>query len=99
MSGAAAEWKQLIVCAAIKNKRTGVIICGVRHFDLLMHAQIEAQNAQGDYIDADQGFVDNRGKFLNRKDSFVVAAKQNQFKENDDAPCVIGTNLYSEDLY
>ena len=84
-----------IVCAAIRHKDTGVIILGVRHFDLLMHKAIEQYGYRNHPFD--QGFVNQRGDFLTRGEAFLVAKEAGQIRKktgNVDVP-----ELYSEDLY
>jgi len=86
--------RRRIVCAANKNVHTHYVILGVRHFDMIMHKQIEKFQLGRDWI---QGFVDNRGEFLDRKEAFEVAQKAGQIirktgGENSD-------ELFSEDLY
>lgn len=67
--------KQRVVCAAIKNT-DGDIICGPRHFDIIMRLQI--MNSKKDWIIPEQGFVDQFGKFLNRKEAYIVAKSAEQ---------------------
>lgn len=83
-----------IVCAAIKNA-LGSVICAPRHFDGVMHAQI-AMHAQDGWKQAEQGFVDQRGRFLTREEAFLIAnaAKQIVRRVGGDDRC-----LYSENLY
>lgn len=82
-----------IVCAANKHRETGTIFCGARHFDGLMRAQIKA--AEYKFTGYDQGFIDQWGRFYDRKEAWKVAKKNNQIKR------ISGTEgtLYSEDLY
>lgn len=87
-----------VVCAAIKHA-DGRIICGVRHMDLLMHAQIRASGVtskQGGWFEAEQGFVDSRGQWLSREHAWTMALTQGQIKHRvgGDDP-----KLYSENLY
>lgn len=52
------------------------------------------------YIDAhgeDQGFLDDSGKYLTRKEALVVATENNQLKEDTMGP-ELG-ELYSEDVW
>lgn len=87
---------QRVVCAANRHKRTGKIICGARHFDLIMHAQIKDDDLD-DWHDSEQGFIDQWGNFLTRQEAFTIAKRQNQFN-GQGAPHADGI-LYSEDLY
>lgn len=85
-----------VVCAAIRHKITGAIICGARHFDKIMCKQIEGPKI-GVWADADQGFIDQFGNFMTRQEAYVIAEKNGQFFGKD-APHEKGC-LYSEDLY
>ena len=84
-----------VVCAANKHEYTGILILGVRHFDSLMHKQIDLLGFKNhSFI---QGFVDKHGKFLTREEAYIVAKEANQIIRktgNPDEPV-----LYSEDLY
>lgn len=93
---AASEWKpdysvtpRRIVCAANKHRATGRIICGARHWDKVMRSQTQ------DYKGWEQGFIDQFGDFLNRKDAWKIAEEQGQIRRTVSTP---GT-LYSENLY
>lgn len=79
-----------VVCAAIR--RFGLIICGARHFDPIMREVLKDLDAGG--IGFDQGFIDQHGVFMNRKESWVVAEAAGQIV-NRSTP---GT-LFSENLY
>lgn len=93
----------MIVCAAILIPGSGRVILGVRHYDSLMHSTIEAiYGEESDEFVYDsnpvQGFIDNKGRFHNRKDSFRIALEAGQVS------CRPGMKLeecflYSEDLY
>ena len=83
-----------VVCAAIRNAR-GEIICGPRHFDATMHQTIR-NHASTDWKGAEQGFVDQHGIFLNRKQALGVAEEAGQIIRRcggDDK------ELFSENLY
>lgn len=84
-----------IVCAAVRNKRTAVIIAGVRHFDLIMRPHLIADpDRDAGYI---EGFLDASGKFYERTASLQIAVGLGQV----DPENKIGNpgELYSEDLY
>lgn len=88
--------KQFVVCAALRNKK-GQIICGPRHFDSIMCGQIKATRLK--WNKAEQGFVDQFGKFLNRMEAWYVAYPNGQIVRRcgNDGPKGIG--LFSENLY
>ena len=85
---------QCIVCAANRHKFDGDIdiILGIRHWDKLMRQQA----FDSDYSDYEQGFIDNKGKFLTREEAWVVAEREGQIirRVGGDEGC-----LYSENLY
>lgn len=85
---------RLIVCAAIRNS-SGTIICGPRHLDLTMHAQI-ALCTQGGWKFAEQGFVDQHGEFLTRAAAWEIAYAAQQIRRTVGNG---GRELYSENLY
>lgn len=86
--------ERIVVCSALQNLKTGLIICGARHFDKIMHDQIHAIG--GDWDDADQGFIDQHGEFLTRETAYLIAKESGQIIKR-----VGGDNekLFSENLY
>ena len=88
-----------IVCAAINNQ--GTIVLGARHHDELMNNQIQGYLDEGGYWnkkDEIQGFIDQYGNFINRKDALIVAKAANQILKI--GPGFNATKqLYSENLY
>ena len=76
---------QRIVCAANRHKFVGDIdiILGIRHWDELVRQQV----SDSDYSDYEQGFIDNKGKFLTREGQIIR-------RIGGDEDC-----LYSENLY
>lgn len=89
---------QRIVCAAIRAE-DGDVIVGIRHYSPDMMAQINSRFDGGKFLRRrgdHQGFVDQWGNYLNRKEAWIVASRQNQIISTvggDD-----GT-LFSENLY
>ena len=85
-----------IVCAAIRLE-DGLVIAGMRHYDTIMRAvctKLLLEYGQAIWA-AEQGFIDNQGRFLNRKTAYVVAMEAGQIPE-----CALtGQDLFSEDLY
>lgn len=84
-----------VVCAAIRHKYTQTIICGVRHFDHVMHQQI-GNSVYGGWATAEQGFIDQRGNFMSREEALAVAIVAGQIirrvgRDNKE--------LFSENLY
>lgn len=83
-----------MVCAACKHG--DIIIVGARHFDMVMHNIIELLPFErGYFADAEQGFIDQHGKFFTREEAFIIAEANGQIR---DEPNIKGT-LFSEDLY
>ena len=86
-----------VVCAAIRTKGGGSMVCGPRHFDDVMRQQIEQSYLlRAQWVDAEQGFVDQFGAFMDRHEAWQVAATAGQIIRRvggDDEM------LYSENLY
>lgn len=82
-----------IVCAANRDA-SGHIVCGARHFDGIMHMQIQKMTS---YTEPwEQGFIDQHGRFYTRQEAWTVAHNNNQIIRQE--AHTIGT-LYSENLY
>lgn len=85
---------RIIVCAAIQKE--GRIITGARHYDKIMHQQIAASEGKDFWkAKAEQGFIDQFGDFIDRREAWKIAEKQNQIKRKVSSPGI----LYSENLY
>lgn len=84
-----------IVCAANKFEN-GPLLVGARHFDQHMCVQAEYMGIKG-YEPHEQGFVDQYGRFYDRKAAWKIALANNQIIRrcggDED-----GT-LWSENLY
>ncbi len=94
-----------IVCAANKytfNMEDGttkeLVICGVRHYDQLMHNQIKAIDPElwSKKVSEVQGFVNNKFEFLTREEAWVIAEAENQIARRCGGD---GVKLFSENLY
>lgn len=88
--------RQRIVSAACR--KGNIIICSPRHMDPICRRlidQVDANNPEWWY-DAEQGFVDNFGNFLTRKEAWIVAEKAGQIIHRCGGD---GVKLYSENLY
>ncbi len=85
-----------MVCAACRFA-DGTVVLGPRHFDDTMHAVIGKLGLGNRYYcgGAEQGFVDQWGRFMSRQEAFSVASEMKQLLAE---PSVEGT-LFSEDLY
>lgn len=88
-----------IVCAAVKLA-DGRVICGVRHFDALMRAQLPEELAEAHRVlkDHEEGFVDNKYLFRDRGTAWYIASVADQIRDPDAQGCIRGV-LHSEDLW
>lgn len=104
------EIQNRIVCAANRNS-LGELVLGMRHFDEFMHQAINAYNisenldalGEGLYTSlfkfGEQGFLDNRCNFLNRKEAWIVAEAAGQIIRRVGGDTANGGTLFSENLY
>ena len=100
-----------IVCSACQvfvderdgtNEDGGEIIhevYGLRHYDPFMRKQIKELEKQYNYalLDWKQGFLTNKGRFVDRKEAMEIAKAQNQVIRLSGSPNP--DILFSEDLY
>jgi len=87
----------VIVCAANRNRFTKHIICGARHWDNIMRTQAKKIPFLN-YVEWEQGFIDQFGKFYNRKEAMNIVGVNNQpfnYERNGHQ----AEELYSEGLY
>lgn len=91
------EFKRVVVCAACKID--DIVFCGARHFDAIIHKQINAAFSEVELMslrrDIKQGFIDNQGNFLTRTEALEVAKQAGQIKFKHPP----AHKLFSEDLY
>lgn len=89
---------RVVVCAA--NAYKNLLVLGARHFDATMHAQIK-QSREALLVKPsawEQGFIDQFGVFMDRKEALAVATAAGQI--NTRRPKGNPTDiLFSEDLY
>lgn len=97
-----------VVCAANKIKATGLIVCGARHYDSVMHPILALTKSSKDGLycnsDIEQGFINTWGEFLTREEAWLVAWTNDQIirlvgNQKSEDLGVYGTELYSENLY
>lgn len=90
------ERHQRIVCSAVLTKK-GEIVLGVRHYDPLMNAALDALGycARTTTERFEEGFIDNHRTFLNREEAYIVAKAANQILYPD-VGGVYDKFLYSE---
>lgn len=85
-----------VVCAACMDLH-GLIVCSARHYDPLMHEQIEQiQKWAVSHGDHAQGFIDQFGVFMSRTEAWKVAEAAGQIIRRVGGD---GVKLYSENLY
>lgn len=90
-----------IVCAAnrIQSGDEEIILPGPRHWDKTMHALARALKIpRGDAARAEQGFIDQWGRFYTREEAMKIARQNNQIIVSDKEMLSL-TALHSEDLY
>lgn len=89
---------RVVVAPAVRWK--GVIYVGVRHFDDIMRAQMDAAGI----VDADitepmeEGFICNQREWLTREEAAVVATEAGQIGLWRDEP-LLDFGLQSENLF
>lgn len=82
-----------VVCAAIR--KNGFMALGPRHFDRVMHDQIG--ELPFPMRDAEEGFIDQWGRFMTREEAFEVASAAGQIRQKTGN--LSSRELFSEDLY
>ena len=98
---------RFVVCAAnrVNNpKEPGkyLIVAGARHFDAIMHQQIkqlhQIHDLDGMALRWEQGFIDQHGVFMDRREALQVATEAGQLntRRSKTSP---EDRLFSEDLY
>lgn len=87
--------KQRVVCAANRNS-SGLIVCGARHWDEVMCSVVDALGISD--LDWEQGFIDQYGTFLTRRQAALIAVDNDQLKGQYKTIPVDG-DLFSEHLY
>ncbi|RDE81487.1 hypothetical protein DPV88_00695 [Haemophilus parainfluenzae] len=74
-------------------------VYGLRHYDPFMRKQIKELEKQYNYalLNWEQGFLTNKGRFVDRKEAMEIAKAQNQVIRLSGSPN--SDILFSEDLY
>lgn len=73
--------QQTIVCAANLYVPTGLILCGARHWDNIMREQARAIFKDKEKVPVlgwEQGFIDQYGTFLTRKEAMEIVIQNRQ---------------------
>lgn len=78
-----------------------VILCGARHADIYAQLCGLGFDAKDGYVEMEQGFIDNGGKFLSRSDAYdhAVACGQIPFKIAYERDKSGSKQMISEDLW
>lgn len=85
----------MIISSAIKITETGRVYTGKRHHNIIQDnkgVNFKGKNRE----DVVQGFVDQTGKFYNRKEAYEYVIKCGQLQKDTN---LIGSVLTSEDLW
>ena len=96
--------ERYILCAAIwyddefthvhQPVKTGIVLCGHRHHNIIGQAIAMGLKDRG-YREVEQGFITNDNLFVTRKAAEYIAKKANQLKDGK----MISAILTSEDLW
>lgn len=86
------KYPRQVVCAA--NKFDDLVVLGVRHFCPIMSDMCERLGLKGS-MKHEQGFVDQWGNFMSRKEALLVLKTHGRFIRDDEYL----DELYSENLY
>lgn len=86
-----------VVCAAIYFKTDDIVIPSARHYDATMSKIIKALDIQKPRNEV-QGFIDQFGVFMDRKEAMEVVKATGQ-KFDPDRNGHPASDLYSEGLY
>ena len=89
------EDTNVIYCCSSKQS-TYITILGARHYDSWMISQIMDLKLRQNITELQQGFIDQFGNFLSRKEALQIAIRQHQIIRP--AACT-DTELFSEALY
>ena len=94
--------KRKVVCAACKHPNLDLILCGARHWDSVMNDQFRSMAMYGEKQGIalwEQGFIDQRGVFMDREEAMQVAKDAKQPIDIKRGCGGSETVLYSEGLY
>lgn len=109
-TGCVRRFVRLVVCAAIRHRETGEIVCGARHGDCLNAAiRYGLDSIPMDSETWECGFIDQDRKFLTRAEAWKVADAAGQIRrprgfeknyDNQRKPNIGDDGLlFSENLY
>ena len=74
------------------------MVVGPRHYDQVMHEQLKLIDRDSSWKNGNtiQGFIDQYGVFMDRKEAWIVATNAGQIIKRVGGD---GEELYSENLY
>jgi hypothetical protein len=84
-----------VVCAAVRYP-DGSMLVGPRHFDAVMLQQYRSLGLNFQESEAQAGFLDQNGVFMDRKEAMLVALAARQIGPGSTEQ---SDRLFSEDLY
>lgn len=79
------------------NIKTGVVLCGMRHHNIIANFCILTGETIGD--NCEQGFLTSKNRFVGRNEAANIARRANQIKWTDKSIDWKKVELYSEDIY
>jgi hypothetical protein len=84
-----------------KNIKTGVVLCGYRHGDIVYQflALTGKRSVLPECGEYEQGFITNKNRFVGRKEAFDIARIADQIKGPNKGQSENSIGLTSEDLY
>jgi hypothetical protein len=71
---------QIVVCAAVRSKKTGTIVCGPRHGDCINSMVNSGADTNPSIETWEMGFVDQDNNFMTRAEAWTVADKNGQIR-------------------
>ena len=97
----------MILAAAIKyyieDTKEEVVLCGCRHGDIFRQLKGLGFEARKGYKEIEQGFINHKGEFLDRKEAFIHAKEYGQIAEitleYKEKHSILPNELISEDLW
>ncbi len=92
------EGRRRVVAAACRDNVTKVVVVSARHYDGAMRNAIAGLRAWNKG-EVEQGFIDQRGEFLTRREAWAVAEAAGQIVRRVGGDTIGGGNLFSENLY
>ena len=88
----------MILASAIKfhidKTNEDVVLCGLRHSDIFKQLKSLGFEPREGYKEISQGFITDKGKYLDRVDALSYALKYRQITDSKGK-----TELFSEDLW